>query len=189
MCLNDSKVTNGLAQWPWIDRVCAGVLLVLFTRAKSQNKPPSIPIKTVPIAVLRWTYGRRVGTVPEISVWRNTIDKRRQNRGNLALILESSWIIWRVSLAHANLFRSNPPNTNCLSFFGDWKAIGRPMHGLAESGWPECSRSGGAGGVWMQDFDFWCEFWRSTCLLCYSTANAYPHGITQWWRYFNVNAQ
>ena len=36
------------------------------------------------------------------------IDKRRQNRGNLALISESSWIIWRVSLAHANLFRSNP---------------------------------------------------------------------------------
>ena len=108
MCLNDSKFTIGLEEWPWIDRACAGVLLVLFTRAKSQNKPPSIPIKTVPIAVLRWTYGRRVGTVPEISVWRNTIDKRRQNRGNLALILESSWIIWRVSLAHANLFRSNP---------------------------------------------------------------------------------
>ena len=34
-----------------------------------------------------------------------------------------------------------------FSFAGGWKAIGPPMHGLAESSWPECNRSGSGGGV------------------------------------------
>ena len=30
---------------------------------------------------------------------------------------------------------------------GGWQAIGLPMHGLADSGWPGCNRSGDDGGV------------------------------------------
>ena len=34
-----------------------------------------------------------------------------------------------------------------FSFFGGWRALGLPMHGLADSDWPGCSRSGDDGGV------------------------------------------
>ena len=98
--------------------------------------------------------------LPELSV-RLTPLTSAVNVAEVCVVVEHSGLLWRSSLARANFSRCGPTAYQRLSPMwiscgfdvsfqcsdGDWKAIGAPTPGLAESGQPGCNRSDGGGCV------------------------------------------
>ena len=128
-----------------------------FCTSKSPNGLHAIPIQIVLITRVRLRVDRcsEASFLTFFMTW-----QRRQRRGNVALILECSWILWRCSLDRASFFRDSQLFTSVFGqceFHAVSMCLSRalvvtgkqslPMPCLAESGWLGCNRSDSGGGV------------------------------------------